>query len=622
MPVLLKSLQGVGYPLNVKTKVTHKLNEESSLEMDIIENKATFDAIGAITKMWTITKVDGPQDLKEYRITLIDKTSVGSKEKISIRAIPVELDDLNNKRVYQSYTESMTGKEFFDLTFKNTGYKYQLHAKVKSSRFENLGAGDTNLELLKKGLERYKLEYEYDPKTKTFHLFDSVQRLADYYIKAGVNANNVKIQEDATKCYTVIKGFGGFEDDQNYTEASLQFTFKHPLANVIGERHAPPIINSKITHEDTLKKAMELAIDESIKVSVTLDFVSLKTKFPEAEPKVGDVVKTVDDLIGFNDFVRIVEVTTERDAYNNIVKQDVVLGAFTIQQRHAKAVGEAANYVKALKVNKTDPTKLLKELQAQTKANTKISQDLLGRTDKLKQSNKKEKAITTANGTIMYDFTSLSDIHKIKSIATIGDSVAKGTLAKTNFTQMLANKIKASQTNLASGGATMSTTKSNNIYTQATKAHGDLIILQGTDDDWLADVEIGTDKTDTKTFYGAFCSSIKVIKDNNPQAKILVMTATRQCPIDGVKIRRKDTDKNKLNLILEDYVNAQVLACSELDVPVFDAYHTDYFRPYSPAFRASSMPDGLHPNEKGHEVIMYELIKDYYLFYNSKGGLE
>ncbi|HDF0896862.1 TPA: SGNH/GDSL hydrolase family protein, partial [Staphylococcus aureus] len=53
-----------------------------------------------------------------------------------------------------------------------------------------------------------------------------------------------------------------------------------------------------------------------------------------------------------------------------------------------------------------------------------------------------------------------------------------------------------------------------------------------------------------------------------------------------------------------------------LDVPVFDAYHTDYFKPYNPAFRKASMEDGLHPNEKGHEVIMYELIKDYYSFYD------
>ncbi|MCC5238363.1 peptidase, partial [Staphylococcus aureus] len=113
---------------------------------------------------------------------------------------------------------------------------------------------------------------------------------------------------------------------------------------------------------------------------------------------------------------------------------------------------------------------------------------------------------------------------------------------------------------------------------QAEQIRGDLIILQGTDDDWLhgywAGVPIGTDKTDTKTFYGAFCSAIEVIRKNNPASKILVMTATRQCPMSGTTIRRKDTDKNKLGLTLEDYVNAQILACSELDVPVYDAYHT------------------------------------------------
>ncbi len=61
----------------------------------------------------------------------------------------------------------------------------------------------------------------------------------------------------------------------------------------------------------------------------------------------------------------------------------------------------------------------------------------------------------------------------------------------------------------------------------------------------------------------------------------------------------------------------KISACSELDVPVFDAYQQDYFKPYNPAFRKASMEDALTPVlEKGHEVIMYELIKDYYSFYD------
>lgn len=628
MPILLKSLQGVGHAINVSTKVSKKLNEDSSLDLTIIENASTFDAIGAITKMWTITHVEGEDDFNEYVIVILDKSTIGEKIRLDIKARQKELDDLNNSRIYQEYNESFTGVEFFNAVFKGTGYKYVLHPKVDASKFEGLGKGDTRLEIFKKGLERYHLEYEYDAKTKTFHLYDELSKFANYYIKAGVNADNVKIQEDASKCYTFIKGYGDFDGQQTFAEAGLQIEFTHPLAQLIGKREAPPLVDGRIKKEDSLKKAMELVIKKSVTASISLDFVAQPEHFPEANPKIGDVVRVVDSAIGYNDLVRIVEITTHRDVYNNITKQDVVLGDFTRRNRYNKAVHDAANYVKSVKSTKSDPSKELKALNAKVNASLSINNDILKKTERLnaKVDKVNTKTVTTANGTIMYDFTSQSSIRNIKSIGTIGDSVARGSHAKTNFTEMLGKKLKAKTTNLARGGATMATVPigkeavENSIYRQAEQIRGDLIILQGTDDDWLhgywAGVPIGTDKTDTKTFYGAFCFAIEVIRKNNPDSKILVMTATRQCPMDGTKIRRKDTDKNKLGLTLEDYVNAQVLACSELNVPVFDAYHTDYFKPYNPAFRKSSMPDGLHPNEKGHEVIMYELIKDYYSFYD------
>ncbi|EOD3987511.1 SGNH/GDSL hydrolase family protein [Staphylococcus aureus] len=628
MPILLKSLQGVGHAINISTKVSKKLNEDSSLDLTIIENASTFDAIGAITKMWTITHVEGEDDFNEYVIVILDKSTIGEKIRLDIKARQKELDDLNNSRIYQEYNESFTGVEFFNTVFKGTGYKYVLHPKVDASKFEGLGKGDTRLEIFKKGLERYHLEYEYDAKTKTFHLYDELSKFANYYIKAGVNADNVKIQEDASKCYTFIKGYGDFDGQQTFAEAGLQIEFTHPLAQLIGKREAPPLIDGRIKKEDSLKKAMELVIKKSVTASISLDFVALREHFPEANPKIGDVVRVVDSAIGYNDLVRIVEITTERNAYNNITKQDVVLGDFTRRNRYNKAVHDAANYVKSVKSTKSDPSKELKALNAKVNASLSINNDILKKTERLnaKVDKVNTKTVTTANGTIMYDFTSQSSIRNIKSIGTIGDSVARGSHAKTNFTEMLGKKLKAKTTNLARGGATMATVPigkeavENSIYRQAEQIRGDLIILQGTDDDWLHDywagVPIGTDKTDTKTFYGAFCSAIEVIRKNNPDSKILVMTATRQCPMSGTTIRRKDTDKNKLGLTLEDYVNAQILACSELDVPVFDAYHTDYFKPYNPAFRKASMEDGLHPNEKGHEVIMYELIKDYYSFYD------
>ncbi|MBF0842302.1 SGNH/GDSL hydrolase family protein [Staphylococcus lentus] len=226
--------------------------------------------------------------------------------------------------------------------------------------------------------------------------------------------------------------------------------------------------------------------------------------------------------------------------------------------------------------------------------------------------------LATENGTIMYDFTSKSKIRQIKKIACIGDSVARGSWAKKNYGQMLAEKLGASLSNTSVSASTMSTLNPNSIYDQATKVrNAELIILQGTDDDWISNggIPIGKDKTDVKTFYGAFYQAVQALKAYNKGAEIVVMTATRQLPVKNGVIRRKDTDRNKLGLTLEDYVDAQVLACSELNVPVFDAYHTNLIDPYNPAFRAKNMVDGLHPNELGHEVIMYELIKNYYYFY-------
>ncbi|EIQ0607796.1 SGNH/GDSL hydrolase family protein [Staphylococcus pseudintermedius] len=237
----------------------------------------------------------------------------------------------------------------------------------------------------------------------------------------------------------------------------------------------------------------------------------------------------------------------------------------------------------------------------------------------LKEEVKTPGYVVTRNGTVMPDYREHSNIKRINSIAVIGDSVAKGLHASKNFGQYLAEFADATLTNFAVSGATFSTATDNNIVKQADKVrNADLVIVQGTDDDWLKSggILIGTDSKDTRTFYGAFCTIISKIRRNNPHAKIIVMTATRQLPVtNNTTIRRKDTDVNSLNLKLEDYVNKQVLACTELDLPVFDAYHTTLIDPYNPAYRIKNMLDGLHPNEFAHEVIAHELLKLYDWYY-------
>jgi lysophospholipase L1-like esterase len=617
MPILINSLVGRSFPLFVNTTTQDKVSEESVLSFEIVEDAYNFDLVTSISTMWTVTNVGGTDDVNEYKIIYIKKSSIGENQKVYVKAIKREIFDLKAKRIHESYTGSFTGEEYFKLIFKSSGYNFKLLSKVYASRFENLGEGDSRLELFKKGLKRYNLEYYYDEKTRTFYLQTSVGKEAKYRIDTKINANNVQLEEDSSERFTYIKGFGDFDENESYMDSVLQITYVHPVAKVIGEIHAPPVIDGRIKHEDKLKEKMEKVINDSVKISVSTDFIHLES-YKEAKPMPGDITVLKDSVNNINDEVRIVEITTKRDVNNNIINQDVILGDFTLTERNKKMGRKAAKYVANLDVSSTETPGKKERLR-----NNDINRSIKA-INYLVELNKPKpeligKTIKTKNGTIMIDFTSVSSIRNVKSIYVIGDSVAKGSGAKENFGQMLAKKIGAKVINGAVGAATMSMNRARSIYEQALKiTNTDLIIIQGTDDDWLCNggIPLGEDKNDLKTYYGAFYQAVMAIKKNNSNGKILSMTPTRQCPVDGTRIRRRDTDKNKLGLVLEDYVNTHISACTELNIPVYDAYHTDLIDPYNPAYRAKNMPDGLHPNELAHEVIMYELIKNYHYFYD------
>lgn len=127
---------------------------------------------------------------------------------------------------------------------------------------------------------------------------------------------------------------------------------------------------------------MELVIKKSVTASISLDFVAQPEHFPEANPRIGDVARVGEPTIGYNDLVRIVEITTHRDAYNNIIKQDVVLGDFTMRDRYRKAIHEATNYVKNVKTTKSDPAKYLRELNAKVNASLSINNELVKQNEK------------------------------------------------------------------------------------------------------------------------------------------------------------------------------------------------------------------------------------------------
>lgn len=348
MPILIKNRVGKGYPIYTSTVLTHKLSDDGSLTFDILENENTYDLISAVSKMWTVHNVEGPDDKRIYVITIIDRQSRGEKQYVSITARQKELDDLMVSRIISNVTGSFTVENYFKIVFDGSGYKFKIPVKVPSSRWENAGDGDSRYEMFMNGLNRYGLEYTYDPSSKTFILEPFVEKTAAYYISNKVNANNLKLEEDASECYTFIRGYGGYDEGEPFTQGSVQIEFLHPLSKMIGKREAPPETDGRVTNVETMKHRLEAIINQSLKTSLSLDFIALRKHFPKAVPKIGDLVPVRDDILDIRDSVRIIEIKTVRDAHNKIIKQDVVLGDIRRRDRYTKRVNNAATLASGL----------------------------------------------------------------------------------------------------------------------------------------------------------------------------------------------------------------------------------------------------------------------------------
>lgn len=122
-----------------------------------------------------------------------------------------------------------------------------------------------------------------------------------------------------------------------------------------------------------------------------------------------------------------------------------------------------------------------------------------------------------------------------------------------------------------------------------------VVVFGGTNDFGHGDAEMGDiSSTDIRTFCGAVNSLISTIKSDFPNSKIIFMTPLR---------RVNENIPNHNGKVLEDYVDAIINITKNHDIPVIDLFRSGIIDPYD----QNVIPDGLHPNDKGH-IIMADYI--------------
>lgn len=125
-----------------------------------------------------------------------------------------------------------------------------------------------------------------------------------------------------------------------------------------------------------------------------------------------------------------------------------------------------------------------------------------------------------------------------------------------------------------------------------------VVVFGGTNDFGHGDAPMGTmaDRT-PDTFYGAMHTLCVTLIERYPEATILFMTP----------LHRISEDEVQNGLVLADYVAAIREVAQFYSLPVLDLFATSGIQPRVPVMQERFMPDGLHPNDAGHEIVAAKL---------------
>lgn len=147
--------------------------------------------------------------------------------------------------------------------------------------------------------------------------------------------------------------------------------------------------------------------------------------------------------------------------------------------------------------------------------------------------------------------------------------------------------------------------KENNFCTRIEKMSDDanMIIVFGGTNDFGTEISLGsmTDRIQS-TFYGALHVLLTSLINKYIGAKIIVITPLHRSDCEKSHIGEKCIEMQN-NLSLRNYVEVIREVAEYYSLPLLDLYATSGLQPEIDIIKRLYVPDGLHPNDAGHEIL-------------------
>ena len=203
-----------------------------------------------------------------------------------------------------------------------------------------------------------------------------------------------------------------------------------------------------------------------------------------------------------------------------------------------------------------------------------------------------------------------------KKINFLGDSITEGAGASsvpTRYTCLVEKMAKlGAMRNYGIGGTRIAKqqTVTNEVYDlndfcgRFSKMDDDadiIVVFGGTNDYGHGDADFGSFEDRTPdTYCGALHYLMRGLIEKYPDKTIVFMTPLH---------REGDSIPNQLHgKTLKDYVDMMRITAEYYSIPVLDLFASAGIQPDIEAHKNTYCPDGLHPNDKGNQVIANRLI--------------